>query len=66
MYSIEYTGGFLKQAKQCKKRGYNMGLLEKTIELLAGNGKLPSEYKPRNFRANMPVAGNATLNQTGY
>jgi len=24
MYNIEYTEGFLKQAKQCKKRGYNM------------------------------------------
>jgi len=45
MYNIEYTGGFLKQAKQCKKRGYNMILLEKAIQFLAESGKLPSEYK---------------------
>lgn len=46
MYSIEYTGSFLKQAKQCKKRGYDMTLLEKTIEFLADTGKLPPAYKP--------------------
>ena len=46
MYSIEYTGFFLKQAKQCKKRGYDMVLLEETIQLLTQYGKLPSKYKP--------------------
>ena len=45
MYSIEYTGQFLKQAKQCKKRGYNMALIEKAIQLLAETGTLPPEYK---------------------
>ena len=44
MYKIEYTGGFLKQAKQCKKRGYNMLLLEETIQLLVDTGKLPDKY----------------------
>ena len=46
MYSIKYTGGFLKQAKQCKKRGFNMALLEKAIQMLAEAGKLTPEYKP--------------------
>jgi len=45
MYKIEYTGLFLKQAKHCKKRGYNMLLLEETIQLLADTGKLPEQYK---------------------
>ena len=45
MYSIEYTGQFLKQAKQCKKRGYNIVLLEEAIQLLAETGQLPPEYK---------------------
>jgi hypothetical protein len=31
MYSIEYTALFIKQAKLCKKRGYNIELLEETI-----------------------------------
>jgi mRNA interferase YafQ len=65
MYCIEYTGGFLKQAKQCKKRGYNMALLERVIQLLAETGKLTTEYKSHKLAGNMPVAGNATLNQTG-
>jgi mRNA interferase YafQ len=46
MYSLEYTGGFLKQAKQCQKRGYDMTLLEKVIQLLAKTGKLTPGYKP--------------------
>ncbi len=45
MFKIEYTGIFLKQAKQCKKRGYNMLLLEETIQLLSDTGKLPEQYK---------------------
>lgn len=50
MYSIEYTAYFLKQAKQCKKRGYNMVLLEETIQLLAQSGKLPPEYKAHKLK----------------
>lgn len=46
MYSIEYTGLFIKQSIKCKKRGYNIDLLEETIQLLADTGKLPPEYKP--------------------
>ena len=50
MYSIEYTGYFLKQAKQCKKRGYDMGLLEEAIQLLAENGNLSTQYKPHKLK----------------
>ena len=52
MYSIEYTGSFLKQAKLCKKRGYKMVLLEETIQMLADTGKLPPEYKPHKLSGN--------------
>jgi len=45
MYSIEYTGLFIKQSKLCKKRGCNIDLLEETIQLLADTGKLPPKYK---------------------
>jgi mRNA interferase YafQ len=52
MYSIEYTGYFLKQAKICKKRGYNMALLEETIQILSETGKLPAKYKPHKLTGN--------------
>jgi mRNA interferase YafQ len=46
MYSIEYTRLFIKQSKLCKQRGYNIDLLEETIQLLADTGILPPKYKP--------------------
>jgi len=33
-YKIEYTRRFIKQARLCMKRGYDMSLLERAIELL--------------------------------
>lgn len=44
-YRIKYSGGFKKSYKLCKRRGYDIQLLEKAITLLANEGKLPPEYK---------------------
>ncbi|OJV44723.1 MAG: addiction module toxin RelE [Bacteroidales bacterium 36-12] len=46
MYSIEYTNRFKKDIKRAAKRGYDLSLLEKTIDLLQTTGKLPTQYKP--------------------
>lgn len=46
MYEIEYSGKFKKSLKLCKKRGYNLELLQKVISLLSEHGKLPQEYRP--------------------
>ena len=45
MYTIKYTNRFKKDLIQCKKRGYDVSLLQKAIELLEKDGKLPKEYK---------------------
>lgn len=37
-YKIEYTRRFIKQARLCMKRGYDMSLLERAIELLENKG----------------------------
>ncbi len=45
-YSIEYTHEFLRNAKRCRKRGFNMQLLEEVISLLEESGTLPHKYRP--------------------
>ena len=46
MYQLIYTNRFRKDVKRAVKRGYDVSLLEKVINLLQETGKLPSEYKP--------------------
>lgn len=46
MYTLKYTGQFKKDLKRCQKRGLNLSLLQKVIEILQETGSLPSEYKP--------------------
>ncbi len=45
-YSIEYTHEFLRGAKRCRKRGFNMQLLEDVVSLLEESGTLPRKYRP--------------------
>jgi len=46
MYKIAYTTRFKKDFKRCKKRGFDISILEKAIELLQLSGNLPIIYKP--------------------
>jgi len=46
MYSFQKTGKFKKDVKLCFRRGYNMSLLEKAIDILEATGELPPEYIP--------------------
>lgn len=46
MYAITYTNRYHKSVKLCKKRGYDLSLLEEVISLLEKSGKLPGRYKP--------------------
>ncbi|MEA4975412.1 MAG: type II toxin-antitoxin system YafQ family toxin [Paludibacter sp.] len=46
MYSVEYTNRFKKDIKRAIKRGYDLTLIEKAIDLLQNTGKLPAQYKP--------------------
>lgn len=45
MLRIRYQTAFKKDYKRVKKRGYDIKLLEKTIELLASGENLPPAYK---------------------
>jgi len=45
MYSIYFTNRFKKDVKRCKKRGYDLSVLTKAIDLLQKTGKLPPQFK---------------------
>lgn len=46
MYELEYTNSFEKDLKRCKKRGYNLQLLQEAIDILQEKGELPAQYRP--------------------
>ena len=52
MYTIITTNRFEKELKLCKKRGYNMELIQKVISILSNKGKLPEKYKPHKLSGN--------------
>jgi mRNA interferase YafQ len=52
MYSLTTTNRFNKSLKLCKKRGYNLSLLQIVIDLLLVDGKLPNQYKPHKLSGN--------------
>ena len=52
MYRIGYTTRFKKDFKRCKKRGLDLSILEKAIELLQLNGTLPINYNPHKLTGN--------------
>jgi len=52
MYEIKYTNRFKKDVKRAVKRGYDMSLLEKAIDLLQKSGTLPPQYKTHILHGN--------------
>ncbi len=45
MLTIKYQTAFKRDYKRIKKRGYDTGLLENVVFLLADGQELPAEYK---------------------
>ena len=52
MLEISFTGQFKKDYKTCKKRGYNMKLLQSIIDTLAVPEKLPTRNKDHYLSGN--------------
>lgn len=49
MLEISFTGQFKKDYKTCKKRGYNIKLLQDIIDTLAIPNELPIKNKDHNL-----------------
>ena len=45
MLEVSFSGQFKKDYKLCKKRGYNMKLLQDVIDILAIPAELPIKIK---------------------
>jgi mRNA interferase YafQ len=41
MYTITFMNEYSRNAKICRKRGYDMSLLEKALSILEETGQLP-------------------------
>ena len=52
MLEISFTGQFKKDYKTCKKRGYNMKLLQNIIDTLAVPEELPTRNKDHYLSGN--------------
>ena len=52
MFHLNPTGSFKKDYKVCKKRNYNITLIEDVLTLLMADGKLPTKYKPHILSGN--------------
>lgn len=52
MLKINYHTSFKRDYKKLVKRGYDLSLLDKAIEILANEGQLPSEYQAHNLSGN--------------
>jgi mRNA interferase YafQ len=52
MYSLYTTNKFDKILKLCKKRNYDLSLLQIVIDLLQENGQLSVNYKPHKLSGN--------------
>jgi len=49
-YKVSVTSSFKKDFKRCIKRGMDMSLITKAMDLLADNGSLPDEYYPHRLK----------------
>lgn len=52
MFEISFTGQFKKDYKLCKKRGYNMKLLQEVIDTLAIPEELPIKNRDHDLSGN--------------
>ena len=51
-YTIRVTKRFIKDAELCKRRGYDMHIMHKAMQMLAENGTLPEQYRPHKLTGN--------------
>jgi len=51
-YILDFSGKFRRDAKLCKKRNYDISLIEIVFEILKQKGELPDIYKPHKLSGN--------------
>lgn len=49
-YQVSLTSTFKKDFKRCMKRGLDMSLITKAMDILEESGRLPDEYYPHQLK----------------
>ena len=49
-YRVTHSGTFKDDLKRVQKRGYDIGLLEEVVSILASGELLPAKYKDHSLR----------------
>lgn len=65
MYQVKSTKAFRKDIDRCKKRGYDMSLVNKAIHLLEENGCLPASYLRTSYQHSIAALGKHISRATG-
>lgn len=50
MYEVIYTGQFKRSLKLCVRRGLDVTIFTKALDILQAKGELPQEYKPHKLQ----------------
>ena len=53
MYSLDYTGKFKKDLKQCERRGYDMILIRTVIKYMEEHGQAPQANRPHRLHGKL-------------
>jgi mRNA interferase YafQ len=51
-YTLVFSKKFEKDAKLCKKRDYDISLIQTVFEILKTYGEVPKSYKPHKLSGN--------------
>ncbi len=52
MFYLNPTGAFKRDYKLCKKRNYDLSLIDEVLQILSNKGELPAKYKPHTLSGN--------------
>ena len=50
MYEVVYTGQFRRSFKLCVRRGLDIAVFKKVLDILQETGSLPAEYRPHRLK----------------
>lgn len=52
MFTLHYTGSFIRDVKRIKKRTYNTQLLSEILFSIESDGNVPTKFKPHKLSGN--------------
>lgn len=66
MLKVVLSNRFKEDLKLAQKRGFDLNLLNKVVDILANESHLPEKYRDHDLIRNFSGFVNVTLNLTGF